>query len=329
MQTSRSSHFKTRSALATQTARARFFASNTAVDLFRRLRALWRSNSGKESRPQTIEPKFEQGSYFVPMVAGSGTPVSKSPNLLPDYCSTLYLDLMKRILANVIYNRAIPEKFSGERRDLIRQEGGGWPQVAHTMIGLRRLDNLQFCVEDVLARGVPGDLMETGVWRGGACIFMRAILKAHCVSDRRVWVADSFEGLPKPDSRKYPADAGLRLHTMPALAVSLEEVMQNFQEYGLLDEQVRFLKGWFRDTLPKAPVERLAVLRLDGDMYESTIEALEHLYPRLSTGGYLIVDDYGAVPACRRAVDDFRQAHGINEKIAEIDWSGVCWQRAD
>lgn len=241
--------------------------------------------------------------------------------------AALYLDLMKRILANVIYSRAVPEEFDDRRRERIRREGGGWPRMAHTMIGFKRLSNLQFCVEDVLEKGVPGDLIETGVWRGGACIFMRAILKVHGVRDRQVWVADSFEGLPRPNADKYPADAGLRLHTAKALAVSVDEVKANFREYGLLDEQVRFLKGWFRDTLPTAPIERLAVLRLDGDMYESTMDALANLYSRLSPGGYVIVDDYGAVPSCRRAIEDFRREQGITEPLCEIDWSGVYWQR--
>src|SRR5262249_42248392 len=133
-----------------------------------------------------------------------------------------------------------------------RVEGRDWPPTAHTMIGLKRLDNLQFCVEDVLTRNVPGDLMETGVWRGGACIFLRALLRAHGVRDRRVWVADSFEGLPAPNAEKYPHDAQDLLHTVPYLAVSLEQVQANFERYGLLDEQVCFLKGWFRDTLPQA-----------------------------------------------------------------------------
>jgi len=169
--------------------------------------------------------------------------------------------------------------------------------------------------------------METGVWRGGAAILMRGVLQAHAISNRRVWLADSFEGLPAPNPAKYPHDAHDRLHTIPYLAVSLERVRANFESYGLLDDQVRFLKGWFRDTLPTAPVERLAVLRLDGDMYESTMDALTYLYPKLSTGGYLIVDDYGAVPACRQAVHDYRAAHDITEEIKAIDWGGVYWQR--
>lgn len=214
-----------------------------------------------------------------------------------------------------------------ERIDLGRvAEGSERPTNAETMIGLKRLDNIQFCVEDVIARGVPGDLIETGVWRGGACIFMRGVLAAHGVTDRTVWVADSFEGLPKPDAAAYPADAGdEHWKKSELLAVSVEDVQANFRRYGLLDGQVRFLRGWFKDTLP-GQVERLAVLRLDGDMYESTIQALDALFPKVSPGGYVIVDDYGAVEGCRQAVDDFRAAHGIGDPLVEIDWGGVYWQ---
>jgi hypothetical protein len=198
------------------------------------------------------------------------------------------------------------------------------------MIGMERMANLRHCVEEVLAMGVPGDLIETGVWRGGATIFMRGILKAHGVQDRRVWVADSFEGLPRPDVAKYPADTGDQHHTYNALlGVSLEQVKSNFERYGLLDEQVCFLKGWFKDTLPEAPIEKLAILRLDGDMYESTMDSLTHLYPKLSVGGFLIVDDYGIEsPGCLQAVEDYRQAHQILEPIQRIDWGGVFWQRS-
>jgi len=210
-----------------------------------------------------------------------------------------------------------------------RMEGRIWPVVAHTMIGLKRLDNLEFCIEQVITNGVPGDLIETGVWRGGATIFMRAVLKTYGVTDRCVWVADSFKGLPAPDTGKYPYDVGDTLHEARELAVSLEDVKANFERYGLLDDQVRFLKGWFRDTLPVAPIERLAVLRLDGDMYESTMDTLVNLYPKLSEGGYAIVDDYGAIPACRQAVHDYRSANRITEKIRNIDWTGAFWQKGN
>ena len=209
-----------------------------------------------------------------------------------------------------------------------REVGRDWPSEAETMIGLKRLENIQECVTDVIRNGVPGDLIETGAWRGGATIFMRAILAAYEDTDRVVWVADSFAGLPKPSGR-YEADHGDAHWTYSELAVSEEEVRANFERYGLLDEQVRFLKGFFQDTLADAPIEQLAVARLDGDMYESTIVALEALYPKLSVGGYLIVDDWGAVPGCRQAVEDYRREHGITEPVVEIDWTGVYWQRRD
>jgi O-methyltransferase len=192
---------------------------------------------------------------------------------------------------------------------------------------MKRLENLQACVEDILRKGVPGDLIETGVWRGGATIFMRAILKAYGVTDRGVWVADSFSGLPPPNPDVYPADADDPHYTIGLLAVSLDEVKSNFEKYGLLDNQVRFLKGWFRDTLPKAPIKELAVIRLDGDMYESTMDALSALYPKLSQGGYLIVDDY-ELPGCKQAVDDYRKTNSINDELLQIDGSAVYWRRA-
>ncbi len=103
----------------------------------------------------------------------------------------------------------------------------------------------------------------------------------------------------------------------------------NFERYGLLDDQVRFLKGWFRETLPKAPIERLAIVRLDGDMYESTLDGLVNLYPKLSVGGYLIVDDYGAVSGCRQAVLDYRERLGITDEIIPTDWTAVYWRRSN
>jgi O-methyltransferase len=208
-----------------------------------------------------------------------------------------------------------------------REEGRDWPSAAETMIGLKRLDNLQDCVADVLRKRVPGDLIEAGVWRGGSTIFMRAMLQAYGVNDRNVWVADSFQGLPKPDEKSYPADKGDVLWTNKELAVSVDEVKVYFQRYGVLDDRVKFLVGWFKDTLPQNPIDSLAILRIDADMYQSTMEALQYLYPKLSLGGYCIIDDYGAGPACKKAVDDFRRTRHINEEIKQIDWSGVYWRR--
>ena len=243
--------------------------------------------------------------------------------------ATRYLDLMKRILTNVIYQdppQAVfwyPDRtYNGDRR----ATGRDWPSVAHTMVGLERLHNVQHCVEDVIAGGVPGDLIETGVWRGGVCIFLRALLAAHGVTDRTVWVADSFEGIPD-STEGDPRDQLIALDRFnDVLAVPLEEVQENFRRYGLLDEQVRFLPGWFSDTLPAAPIERLAVLRLDGDLYGSTMDALTNLYPKVSVGGYVIIDDY-IIKACREAVHEYRDSAGIQDEIVTIDECGVYWQR--
>ncbi|MEY4483361.1 MAG: hypothetical protein RL693_813 [Verrucomicrobiota bacterium] len=209
---------------------------------------------------------------------------------------------------------------------LERIEGRVWRNYPHTMIGLHRLDNIQECTEAVLRDGVPGDFIETGAWRGGACIFMRGLLTAAHVSDRKVYVADSFEGLPEPDESTYPSDKGDTHHLYDFLAVDIDTVKQNFADYGLLDDQVVFLKGWFKDTLPAAPIDKLAILRLDGDMYSSTMEALEILYPKLSPGGFCIVDDYH-LSGCQQAIDDYRKSHSITQPLQAIDWAGRFWRK--
>lgn len=238
------------------------------------------------------------------------------------------LQLIQRCLAGTIYNDPPLNALGQQDYDpLLREYGWDWPSVAHTMIGVKRLANIRSLVESVIGNNVPGDFIETGVWRGGACILMRAVLDAYGVKDRKVWLADSFEGLPTPDDEKYPADSGDKFHTFPELAVSLEEVKRNFERYGLLDDQVQFLKGWFKDTLPNAPIEKLAILRLDGDMYESTMDALHALYDKLSVGGYVIVDDYHVVAGCKKAVHDFLSERKLNPEIEEIDGVGVFWRK--
>ncbi|MCU4181250.1 TylF/MycF family methyltransferase [Bosea sp. BH3] len=261
--------------------------------------------------------------------------------------ASAYLELLKRSLLNEIYADheysrrqipaaaaasvaaqpgeiiAIPRRIDPEAREL----GRIWPPspMAHSMIGRKRLDNIQHCVERVVADAVPGDLIETGVWRGGATIFMRGCLLALADEGRRIWVADSFEGLPAPDPQ-YSADAGDVHHTYPELAISLEQVKENFARYALLDSRVEFLKGWFKDTLPAAPLGKLAIMRLDGDMYGSTMDALTALYDKLSPGGFVIIDDY-CLPPCQQAVADFRESRSIRDEIVNIDDTGAFWRR--
>jgi len=260
-----------------------------------------------------------------------------------------YLDLLIDALLHVNYRpidvgaRSKATRSSvehGELEDLeVRLLGKDWPIYGQSMSGISRLRNVRYCAETVLREDIPGDLIETGVWRGASTILMRAVIAAYGnPQDRYVYVADSFEGLPEGDVERYAADAAiaplLRRDTIrepgaldPALlAVSVDEVRRNFELYGLLDERVRFVEGWFRNTLPPLQGHPWSIMRLDGDMYESTINALENLYPSLSPGGFCIIDDYSIGP-CREAVDHYRLSHGIDEPIEEIDWTGVYWRR--
>jgi O-methyltransferase len=235
-----------------------------------------------------------------------------------------YLDTVKKSLTNYFYHSPESNNFNYEWLS------GRYPRgIAQTMIGIWRLDNIRYCVESALASGVPGDLVETGVWRGGATIYMRALLAAWGVRDRKVFVCDSFEGLPRPGITGYLQDIGDQHYRFKDLAIPIEEVKDNFRKYNLLDDQVVFLKGWFKDTLHNVPGP-IAVLRLDGDMYGSTMDALVNLYPKLSIGGYCILDDYGDIPGCKQAVDDYRKENHITCKIIQIegtDHGHVYWRK--
>lgn len=249
-------------------------------------------------------------------------------------CVDLYLELLKGVLTDTIYGSepdlagSSPTRFMS---DFIEHYIRG---RAISMLPVARLNNIQSCVDAALKNNIKGDLIETGVWRGGAVIFMRAMLEARGVTDRLVWAADSFEGLPEPDAEKYPLEAKayhgiVQTKIMNHLAASIDEVRDNFAKFHLLDDQVRFLKGWFKDTLPSAPVQQLAILRLDGDHYEFTMDALTALYHRLSPGGFAIIDDYGedTWTYCRQAVDEFRANNGIDEPLIRVDPSCFFWQR--
>ena len=247
-----------------------------------------------------------------------------------------YLDLLKRALVNRIYfkhepvvdhpNWVVP---GPSPRWYLRLNGQDCPSFAHTMIGLKRLDFLQECMEDVVKQDVKGDFMECGVWRGGAAILMRGFLECDWneLARRRVWVADSFQGLPAPDIEEFPADAGSPLHEIDILKVSLREVTENFNSYGLLGSGVQFLPGWFKDTLPPPGLERLAILRIDCDMYESTSQVLEELYPLMESGGYVIVDDYKVIPACAAAVEDYRKTQESTRLYMDVDGPQAWWRK--
>lgn len=240
----------------------------------------------------------------------------------------LYLDLLIKVLANTIYeDPSINPINKGPFQPELREIGYDWPALAHTMVGLRRLENVRELTQRALDERIPGDFIETGVWRGGCCILMRGILAANGDRDRKVYVADSFAGLPPPNPQIYPADAEMDLSVHEELAVSLETVKDNFARYGLLDDQVIFVKGLFRDALPELDAGAFCLLRLDGDYYESTYDSLKYLYPKLSSGGYIIVDDFNYLAATREAVVDYRARMGITAPMHRVDWSAGWWRK--
>ena len=235
----------------------------------------------------------------------------------------LYLDLTKRSVTNMIYGSQNERDFHAKRRTEGRDSPA--PERAQTMIGLKRLDNLQACVETVLSEGIPGDLIEAGVWRGGAAIFLRSVLKAHGDRDRIVWVADSFAGY-RPAELRLEANHSSDPHFATGEpAVAIDTVMDNFQKYGLLDGQVRFVKGFFNDALPSAGIGELALVHLSTATYPSTMDSLMELVPKVVPGGFVVVDHYAA-SGCRRAVGEFRRSQNMSDALIQVDWSGVYWR---
>lgn len=209
--------------------------------------------------------------------------------------------------------------------NLSKRDGGeDRPEFGYTMIGTKRLSNIQFCIEDILKHNVEGDFVECGVWRGGASIFARAALDAYGGSKRTVWLADSFEGMPArtAEDMSDPDHTGDGYHP-----VSVEQVKANFARFDLLGDRVRIIKGWFSDTLPNAPIGKIAILRLDGDYYSSTMDALNALYDKVTNGGYIIIDDYNAFKSCKTAITEFCNKRQINPTLQEIDNLAVFWKK--
>jgi O-methyltransferase len=257
-----------------------------------------------------------------------------------------YLDLLKLSLcdlagAGTTAVRGLPQgrlasRELGTEAMQVRAHGHDWPLHALTMTGLVRLDDLEHCVETIVRDSVAGDLIEAGSWRGGASILMRATLDSLGAEDRTVWVADSFQGFPAPEPSPdqdgggsgYAGSLAPYFAAFDYLAAPLDEVQESFARLGYVNG-VKFVPGFFEQTLPTLPGgdRPWSVIRLDGDTYDVTLLALRCLYPSLSTGGYLIVDDYLDIDECRHAVDDFRREHSIDEPLEQVDWSCARWRR--
>lgn len=265
-------------------------------------------------------------------LAAARRPGAAGPGPEAEELRRAYLDLLKLALCDLVGTATtsvgeLPDggvaarELRGDERRL-RSAGMDWPLHGLTMVGLGRLDDLQACVESVVADGIEGDVIEAGAWRGGASLLMRATLDT-LGDDRTVWVADSFQGFPQPDSADSEAH---RLSAIDFLVAPSEEVSDSFRRLGC-DRGVELVEGFFENTLAGLAGRRWALVRLDADTYEPTRLALETLYAGLSVGGYLVIDDYGAFQGCRQAVDQFRAENGITEPIERIGFAGARWRR--
>eukprot|EP01063_Lacrimia_lanifica_P005479 TRINITY_DN13255_c0_g2_i1.p1 TRINITY_DN13255_c0_g2~~TRINITY_DN13255_c0_g2_i1.p1 ORF type:complete len:398 (+),score=121.41 TRINITY_DN13255_c0_g2_i1:42-1235(+) len=209
-----------------------------------------------------------------------------------------------------------------------RANGDDWPWLADTMTGGLRMQNVLDLVTKVIEAGVPGDYIETGVWRGGNSVYARAILDAFGETSRVSYVCDSFAGLPPGERKLHEGDAGWNVdHDW--LSVPAEIVAENFHRVGLLSENVVFAKGFFNETMPqlRLRVKHFSVIRFDGDIYESAVDVLYNLYDKLSLGGYVIVDDWTGFPAAD-AIRDFFRVHDVPlPKIHEIDRLSAWFQK--
>jgi O-methyltransferase len=210
-----------------------------------------------------------------------------------------------------------------------RRKGRDWPRHAETMVGLERLGLVHGLLNMTRDAGIPGDWAECGVWRGGVSIYAAAwALVYH--EPMHVYCFDSFEGLP--EGGRYKQDEGDPHHTQNDIfAVGSAEVMQNFVRYDIPDFAWTAVRGFFRDSLPVWREEQgehpLRILRIDADMYEGTHDALMYLEPNVSPGGYIIIDDYGDVTACRTAVHDYLHNTGQRVDIEEFDHTCVWWRK--
>lgn len=190
--------------------------------------------------------------------------------------------------------------------------GEDWPKVGHTMIGHARIQQLKDALEEVILNGIPGDVCELGVWRGGAMIYAKGWLNANGVIDRKVILFDAFA----------PIKSYGRNDKVDFLTVTLPEVQHNFDKYGLADDKVVYVKGFFKDSLPtfldQFPETQIAILRIDANYYDSYEDAMMHLYPKVPIGGIIIFDEVRFTAVMWWFVT-FRQTHGLPEELIHID----------
>jgi len=216
---------------------------------------------------------------------------------------------------------AFPADFTREEIDDIVAVG------PYTLTSFERMVSLTRAVGYVVDHNIPGDFVECGVWKGGSVMLMARALRRRNEGRREIHVFDTFEGMTEPTSHDVSYDGEVASETYVRvndrlIAIGLEEVKKNVLSVGYDPEKIHFVKGKVEETIPRYAPQRIALLRLDTDWYESTKHELHHLFPRLSPGGVVIIDDYGHWSGARRAVDEYIRDHRISILLTRIDYTG-------
>jgi O-methyltransferase len=195
-----------------------------------------------------------------------------------------------------------------------------------TMTSIERMFALYQAVSYVEAAGVPGAVVECGVWRGGSSMLAALTLQQAGSDDRELWLYDTFEGMSEPDERdvsfggeeareRYEAEDGW-------CASPIDEVEANMRSTGYPEHRIKLVKGKVEETIPADLPASIAILRLDTDWYESTYHELTHLYPLIADGGVIIVDDYGHWQGTKEAVDEYFAENDVHILLNRIDYTG-------
>ncbi len=201
----------------------------------------------------------------------------------------------------------------------------------YSMTSLERMYALYKAVLYVIQAKIPGDFVECGVWKGGSAMIIAETLKALGVTDRNIYLYDTFEGMPEPDERDIKIRTGATGKSMWLgnqnsggwCNISIEEVTENVLKTGYPKERFIFVKGKVEDTIPTTMPNAIAILRLDTDWYASTIHEFNNLYPLLSESGVLMIDDYGSWSGSRDATDQYFKEHTISMYLHRVDMARV------
>ena len=196
----------------------------------------------------------------------------------------------------------------------------------YSMCDSNAINQVQKLLTDILDKKIKGSVVETGVWRGGMGMWMQSILKYYR-SDKDIYLFDTFEYFPKPSNNKLDDQIHDITQFLFQTIPSVSDVKNNFSLNGLLDKNIKFIAGDFFQTVPVTPIESISLLRLDSDYYDSTLFILENYYARISSGGYVIIDDYNnEYVGCKQAVDTFRSKYQIDSPIIDTYHGSVYWK---